>query len=366
MSKKYTAMASRRREVVSPQKSNSTSIIIVVIVIFSVVGFIWLLSRNGEEDEVAVSEQEQEEETGEVEGEEVDSSGEEEEIVVDVTEKESDSDAFDIPESENFSTDAQSIGEEGGDNVNITNLDQTGYEGFYRLVFTIEGSTLPYTTTNIDLSTNSINLVFNSINNDKSNIAPGNGADVSGSVISTVFHEVTSEEYTAKYVIGVKEETGFYLHTTSDPLRIIVDIQEQDVANGDGEEFAFSTDPQTIEGDATGNEIKINGLSHSNQSDVFRIIWRLGTVGTGTVPNAETELVDYEGGKAIELVISSLSNDFPAQNNYDETYTSNAVTGLKGSFLANVSTYYIKLTSQREYQLYYRTAPAQLIVDVKR
>ncbi|MBU0976738.1 hypothetical protein KJ918_08135, partial [Patescibacteria group bacterium] len=187
-----------------------------------------------------------------------------------------------------------------------------------------------------------------------------------GSVVSTIFHEVTSEENTSRYSIGVKQETGFYLHTLSSPTRVVLDIQEQDVENGDSEEFEFSQGAQSFSGNANGNVITISGLSYSNQGSVFRIIFRLGTIGTGSIPAASAEIVDFEGGKAIKLIMSNMSSDWAAQGNYNEDYTDSAVTGMKGSFSSNTSTYYIGINGSRDYKLYYRSAPAQLIVDVKR
>jgi len=244
-------------------------------------------------------------------------------------------------------------------------LSTSGYEGFFRITFEVESEEeFPYTVA--ELSSGSISLKIVGVVEDSSGISPGNDADVTGSVVSRVFHEVTSQEKTSWYLVGIKEETGFYLHTLEDPKRIVLDVKEQEVENGDGQEFSFSTGPQSIDGDASGNVVKIDRLSYSNQGDVFRVIWRLGTIGTGSIPDATAEIVDYEGGKAIKLVLKNIYNDFPAGQGYDQTYTDRAVTGLIGNYSSNISSYHIKLSSQREFKLYFESAPTQLIVDVKR
>lgn len=373
MAEKYTDLARSRMAVSNNSKKSSTSTLIVVVglIIISIVGFIWLVGKNkgtGEE-----SEQEQ---TESVEQADDESSGEDEEDQqveeaeevedVDVSEKALDSSAEEAPSESDFLTNDQNIGDESVDEVKITKFEQLGYEGFLRIIFTINSETdFPLSTASLQAGSNLISLRINGVVEDKSGIAPGNTADVSGSVVSTIFHEVTSEEKLAWYKIGIKAETGFYLHTLESPSRIVLDIQEQDVENGNGQEFEFSKDRQTIEGDASGNVITISGLSHSGQSDVYRIILRLGSIGTGTIPNSIAEIVDYEGGKAVKLEMQGIYNDFPSSIDYDETYANAAVRGVKCTFDSNISTYYIRINGEREYKLYYMSAPAQLIVDVK-
>ncbi|MFC1780117.1 hypothetical protein ACFLY9_00260, partial [Patescibacteria group bacterium] len=289
---------------------------------------------------------------------------------VDVTEKESDSDADDAPTSENFSTNDQNIGGESVSDVVVGEMEQKGYEGFLRIIFNIDSdSEIPYTTATLNASSNLISLKIKGIQDDNSGINPGNGADVTGSVVSTIFHNVTSEENTSYYSIGVKADTGFYLHTLSDPARIVLDIEEQEVEDDNGQEFAYSKDSQSIEGDTTENAITMAGMSHSDQvsEGAFRILFRLGSVGTGIIPSTTAEIVDYDGEKAIKLVISNMHSDFIASDNYDQEFGNYGVSGMKGSYESNTSTYYIVLKGgERDYKLYYRTAPAQLIVDVKR
>ena len=42
------------------------------------------------------------------------------------------------------------------------------------------------------------------------------------------------------------------------------------------------------------------------------------------------------------------------------------VKGIRGSFASNTSTYYILLSKETEFMLYYHEAPAQVILDIKR
>jgi len=353
------------------KSSTSTMIIVIGLIAVSVIGFIWLINTNksSEDNKAEVSEEqssgnETSEKTHESE-EEAEAEPEAEDI--DVSDKSDDTEASEAPLDENYSTDDQTIGDEAITGAKISGFDQEAYEGFLRIIFTIESeSGIPHTTANLVTDANMINMKINGLDSDESGITRGTGFDVTGSVVSTIFHEVTGEEHLGWYKIGIKESTNFYLHTL-DEEKIILDIQEKEIENGNGEEFEFSTESQGIEGDADGNVITVSGLSHSDQPSegVFRVIFRLGSIGTGSIPSASAELVDYEGGKAIKLEISDMYSDFAAEDDYTEDYGNKAVAGMVGSFSENVSTYYIKITSESEYKLYYRSAPAQLIVDVK-
>ncbi|MDD3647981.1 MAG: hypothetical protein PHS44_05805 [Candidatus Dojkabacteria bacterium] len=367
---RFTSYSSRSR--VSPDGTKKTFSPTLIIVIFSLIilslGAFFILTSKGKEDsqgeESATSSTttestKEEDETDQTQEEEANET-------IDTSDKEEDGEAEDGASSEDFSQSDQQVGDKSIKAVTIVSLDHKAYDGFLRIVFELDSDEASLVTSNLNTSSNLISLKFKGISSDNSIVSTGNGLDLKGSVVSTIFHEVTSEENTSRYSIGVKKATGFYLHTLSDPTRVVLDIQEQDVENGDSEEFSFSQESQSFEGNAGGNVITISGLSYSNQGSVFRIIFRLGTVGTGSIPAASAQIVDFEGGKAVKLVMSNMSSDWAAQGNYDEDYTDSAVTGMKGSFASNTSTYYIRINGSRDYQLYYRTAPAQLIVDVKR
>src|SRR5690606_34220810 len=127
---------------------------------------------------------------------------------------------------------------------------------------------------------------------DGSGINPGNGVDLTDSVVSTIYREIITEEKVSKYSIGIKKVTGFFLHTNDDPKQIILDVEEQTVENGDGEEFAFSKEEQSFTGNASGNVITVSGISYSRQGSIFSLVLKLGTIGTGTIPQAEAEIID--------------------------------------------------------------------------
>lgn len=349
--------------------------IFVALVVVIGIGAIILLAKGKKSDSGTSNESQQETPTettadetgGDQDAETTEDTNNETESATDTTTQDNGTSTDGIPVDADFSAQNQQVGDATVIDAEITKLTKTSNTGFYRLEFTIESSTdFPLTTAELKSATNSIKLKVVGITADDSGINPGNASDVTDSVVSTVFHEVTSEANTSIYQIGIKATTDFYLHTLNSPKRIVLDIKEQAVTDGDGQEFAFSTNPQTIIGNASGNIIYMSGVSYSNQGTVFRIIYKLGTIGSGTIPNATAEITDYEGGKAIKVVISNMNSDFAASGNYDVTYSDKAVSGMKGSFSGGTSTYYIKLTSVREYQLYYRTAPAQLLVDVKR
>ena len=369
---RYSQITRSRRPMSTKSNKSSASTMIVVfgLIAVSVVGFFWLINSNKDsktENEASETQDTIEEDQAES-GNDEPSSDEETQEDIDVSDKSSDTDANDAPLDENFSTSDQTIGDESAANAKITGFDHEAYEGFLRIIFTIESDDgLPLTTASLVQDSHLINMKITPINEDKSGITRGTGFDVTGSVVSTVFHEVTSEENLGWYKIGIKETTNFYLHAIEDEKKIVLDIQEKEIENGNGEEFEFSTESQSFTGDAEGNVITVSGLSHSDQPSegVFRIILRLGTIGGGTIPSANGEIVDYEGGKAIKLEVSNMYSDFAAEDNYTEEYGNKAVSGVSGSFSENTSTYYIKITSEREHKLYYREAPAQLIVDVK-
>ncbi len=375
MAQKYSELAKSRKAALKESQDSSSSklIIVVALVILSIGGFIWLIG-NGKSNEEDYQEEEDTQEGAEEEAiledneEEMDVSDVAEEDIeeVDVSDKESDSTAEDAPTDSDFSQEDQTVGEESVSGVKLAEIEQLGYEGFFRIVFVIEdGGSLPYTQATLYTSSNMISVKMRGIDEDTSGIKTGNVSEITGSVVSTIFHEVTGEENLNWYKIGIKAETEFYLHTIEGTSKIVLDIKEQDVENGDGQEFVFSQESQSIEGDASGSVITISGLSHSGQSDVYRIILRLGTIGTGTIPNATSKIVDYEGGKAIKLVVENIYNDFPSSIDYDESYANTAVRGVKCTYASNVSTYYIRIGSVRDYKLYYMNAPTQLIVDVK-
>lgn len=366
MAEKFTNMAKQRASLSGNTQSSSKAplFIVVVLVAISIFGFVFIFGKGSDEELKEADTQQEDQTESESESDSQSEEPSEEIEEVDVTEKESDDNAEGAHDG-SFLTDAQEVGDGDVDGVTVAKIETKGFESFLRVIFTLEDvEDIPQVTA--ELISNSVSLKIHGVEKDNSGISPGNDAEVSGSVVSTIFHEVTSEERTSWYLIGLKESTGFYLHTFDDPIRIVIDIEEQEVENGNVQEFEFSTDPQSVTGDASGNEITISGLSYSNQGDVYRVIYRLGSIGTGTLPDAEAEIVDYDGGKAVKVVIKNIYSDFPAKEGYDVDYNDSAVKGQEGSFSSNFSTYYIKLTSEREYQLYYRSAPAQLIVDVRR
>ncbi|MBN2015568.1 hypothetical protein JW766_01935 [Candidatus Dojkabacteria bacterium] len=371
---RYTAIAQARNERLGTDVSfNKKSLPVVPIVVGGIVviiilGVLWISNMNKGREE---PDKETEEQQEYVEEEEILESEAVEEIEeVDVSEKSIDSSAENAPTDSDFSTDAQSVGDEAVTEAVLGKMEQKGYEGFMRITFNLDSEGgVPLTSATLESGANMIKLKIAGLSDDKSGIGVGSEAKVSGSVVSTIIHNVTSEANTSYYSIGIKEDTSFYLHSVSSPDRIILDIKEQEVTNGDDQEFSFSKDKQNITGDAEGNAIVMDGISHQDLSGegVFRITYRIKSVGTGNIPAVLAELVDYDGGKAVKVVISNMKSDFAASGNYDETYNSvGGVIGMRGSFAANVSTYYIKLTSAKDYKLYYTQAPAQVILDIKR
>jgi len=366
------------RPLISEKQKNSalfkTLAIVVLTMVILVVFFIILRSSRGDEESVPAqdtTEDDQSAETTDTEDEqdeETDTTEEEEEAsdTIDATEKEDSDSAEDAAEDSDFSQEIQTIGDESVDDVTISQIEQKSFTDFYRIIFTVESEDdFPMVTAELKAVSNLVLLQIYGISTDNSGITPGAGNDVTGSVVATVYHEITSVEKLAKYSIGIKETTGFYLHTLENPSRIVLDIEEQEITNGNGEEFSFSTDDQTIEGDVSGNVISMAGISYTNAGSAYRIIFKLGTIDSGTIPSATAEIVNYEGGKAVKLILSNMNSDFAASSNYDQSFSDSRVLGMKGSFENNTSTYYIKTSGEREYQLYYRKAPAQILVDVK-
>jgi hypothetical protein len=368
---RYTSIANARKEKLTGVGKSVTkktppygAIVAVVLVVFVIGSFIWIANKNKSED----TQEETEEETQETTPSEEEKEEAEEIEEVDVSEKSGDSEAEDAPSESDFSTDSQSVGDEEVQDAVLGTMEQQGYEGFLRIIFNInsEGG-IPYTTATLESGSNMIRLKFIGLLDDNSGVSVGSQAAVAGSVVSTILHNVTSEEHVSYYSIGIKEATPFYLHTLSD--QVVLDIKEQAVENGEEVSGEFSKEAQTIEGDAQGNVIIMEGISHQDLSSegVFRITYRIKSIGSGNIPHVEAELTDYEGGKAVKVVISNMSSDFAASGNYDESYNSvGGVIGMKGSFSANVSTYYIKLSISKNYKLYYTQAPAQILVDIKR
>lgn len=341
--------------------SPAATALVVVLILLSLGAFLWFANKGGtQEQQEEVEEHVPEEADQEVLGETEEELEEEPAMI----EEEEEPVSFD---DSDFSQDNQQVGEEGVTDIKISKINKSGNNNYYSLEFVLEGSDkIPYTTASIKANSNLITFKISGVTEDKSGIKPGDGIDIENSVVSKVFHEVSSEGNIAHYSVGIRSLTSFYLHTLSGPTRIVLDVLEQEVEGGDGQEFQFSTGAQNIEGNASGNVILVNGLNYSDQGSAFRIIWKLGTIGTGTIPNVTGEIVDFEGGKAIRLVVNNVYSDFPAENNYDQNYTHSIVKGVKGSFASHTSTYYIRLASVREYKLYFMSAPAQLIVDVKR
>ncbi len=270
-------------------------------------------------------------------------------------------------ELDNFSTENQEIGSKSVKNVSISNFEGTSEEGSYSISFILDSDKIPQTTAVLQESTNVIDLTFSGVSSDNSGIAAGGAYDISDSIVSSIYHHVKSGKNTSKYSIGIKEETSFRLYSESDPTRVVLEIKEKDVKDKNGKDFEFSTKKQTVKGTASGNVVTLENLAHVGVSGegVFRFIWSVDTIGDGKIPNASAQIVDYKNGKAIKLVMNNMASDFAASDDYNVKYDDNAVKHLKGSYSSGVSTYYILLTSKRDFKLYYRKAPAQVIVDVK-
>jgi hypothetical protein len=360
MQERFTSIAQERNFRSSPkQTSKVPAIVIGSLILLSLGAFVVLATKNNKKQSENTNNGEENQDT-------VATSSVEATVTTTTKSEENTPSETGKVDHTLFTQNDQNVGDETVTGAKIQKVETSKEDGFYRITFPIDGSTsFPYATASIKTSSKLIQFTIKGIDSDNSGISVGNGQDITNSVVSTIFHEVTGEANTSKYSIGIKKTTNFYLHTLDNPQKIVLDIEEQTIDDGTTQTFSFSQDPQSIVGDASGDVITVSGLSYSNQGDVFRILFRLGTTGTGTLPNVGASIVDYEGGKAIKVEISNLSSDFAAQNNYNQAMNDKSVSGMVGSFSSHVSTYYIKLKALHDYQLYYRTAPTQLIIDVK-
>ena len=360
MQERFTSIAQRNEFTSSPKQSSKLpAIIIGVLIVLSLGAFVILATKNNKK-------QQSEDINNSGESQNTASTSLSETTIKTTTSDENTSSETGKVDHTLFTQSDQNVGDETVTGSKIQKVETSQEDGFYRITFPIdEGTSFPYATASIKTSSKLIQFTVKGIDADNSGISVGNGKDVTNSVVSTIFHEVTGEANTSKYSIGIKKTTNFYLHTLDNPQKIVLDIEEQTIDDGTPQTFSFSQDPQSITGDASGNVITVSGLSYSDQGDVFRILLRLGSTGTGTLPNASASIVDYEGGKAIKVEISNLSSDFAAQNNYNQAMNDKSVSGMVATYTSHVSTYYIKLKALHDYQLYYRTAPTQLIIDIK-
>lgn len=381
MNEKFTSINNKKKERIERISTNrkkdgngqskAAIWIIVVLILFSI-GAFFLLTRSNESSEdlteeenetvqdQTVEEDEQQEESSETNEDDITIEDE-----VDVTDKEDDTDAKSSPLEGDYSKQDQQVGSQSVEEATLIGIQTEGYESFFRVEMDFENG-VPLTQAKLSSESNTIQITISGLAEDSSGIAAGTGTEVTGSIVSTVFRNVKGEVGVSYYSIGIKEETSFYLHEVEGENKVVVDIEEKgsEYTSATTEEFTFSQDTQTIEGNASGNVIKIESISYSSQGSSFRIIFRLLSTGEGTIPASTASIVDYEGGKAVKVEISDLYSDFLAP--YEAEYGNSAVSGMVGDFANNKSTYYIKLNGGvRDYKLHYLTAPAQLMVDVK-
>lgn len=370
MAEKFSKMADKKPSFQDNKSQIAWDKVVVVIIVvaFSLLAFYFIVLRDTDNTEPEdTSDQVQQEEIQEEEEEPiVEDETDEEEIIEEDEEDDTEEEVVEEIDMEGFSTGDQELGEESAGEIRLSSFSSSSQDEYLRLEFALEEASDVYVTASLNNARNGITLKFFNVEEDNTSINVGNSLDIEDSIVSNVFHQITSEENVSIYVVGIYEETPFKLHMLEDSSMLYLDVAERDYENGNGDEFAFSTDAQSFEGNAEGSPIVLSGLSHSNQGGVYRHIFRLGSVGEGTVPAVSAQIVDYEGGKAVKMVMSNMNSDFAAQDNISQDYNDTAVTGLRGSFASSTSTYYIKLTSVREYKLYYRTAPAQVILDVMR
>ena len=141
--RKYTD--STKRSYRNSNKASSSSILVVVfLILISIGGFYFLTKKNSdnEDQQEVLSETEESSET-EVLGDSDQDTGD---VEVEITEKKEDEEAEGETSGKGFSLDEQSIGGEKVKDVSITDLANESFEGFFRVIFTLDSSDIPYST----------------------------------------------------------------------------------------------------------------------------------------------------------------------------------------------------------------------------
>jgi len=378
----------RMENINKPQSSSKFKILLILGIVFIFIGgTIILLTRNTSKDDnneinnndtnnevEENNEINNEEENNDIENNEIDNNEIENNDIEnnDIEEEEEepvdDSEAVDPPTEANFSQSDQQTGTDGVSGVTINAIEINSYSNFYRITIPVSGTSAPKATVRLSKPTNAIQLKIYGVSSDKSGINTVGFKMDEDSIVNSVYHDTISETGVESYYVGLRADTSFYIHTIEDPLSIVLDVKEIDFTLKEMPEFAMSQSAQTITGNVSSNVISMSKISRSSQPSegVFRIAFLLASATDSNVPNASASIVDFEGGKAVKLEISNMASDFAGSGNLDQTYGDSAVIGMKGSFSGGKSTYYIKLTSLRDYKLYYLDGPSILLVDVKR
>ncbi|KXK09508.1 MAG: hypothetical protein UZ20_WS6002000558 [candidate division WS6 bacterium OLB21] len=315
-----------------------------------------------------------------------------------------DTDAVGLQGDSKFIVADQAIGEASEDAFTIESLALQPYETFMRVewLLTSDGDNkIPETVAVYDKETTTITVTFNNVLEDKSDLGYNETAVIPASIVDSIRHDAqTGTDET--YVVTLKDESGFVLHSVTEGLdnKVVLDIKEK-VEEEDDEDVdptptgsvtptpstaatstpaptqaakptgvnlsnEFSKNIQYITTNTVGNSVGIAGYLFKDEPAVFKYYLRLAGSGD-PYPNT---VASYNGNK-LTLEISNLAYDaLPDGSGKGMTdFASKGVrdiTKVDITFAANKSTYVFDLTRQLDYRIYIDEANNRLNLEIKR
>jgi hypothetical protein len=282
------------------------------------------------------------------------------------------------PSDSDFKKSDQTVGAESEDQFSIQSFKTESYDKFFRLLFEVSSSgtnSYPLVTATYNEDSNSIDLAFKGIVNDNSGLEFEVPQKVEGSVVTSITRRATSEEDVAKYTIGISESTGFYLHTLSDPNRIVVDIKETVPTPTPSVTTTVTPTPDTDSGEKPAAPHLTNEFSQNKQYIVTTLT--ANTVSTpkyafrdfgtylkitydlsGGIPNVSAEL------DGTDLIVV-MSNRISSNKSTSVDINNGNVKTMDVVSSGNTTTYTLHLIKAADYRIYATESPAQFMIEVK-
>ncbi len=281
------------------------------------------------------------------------------------------------PKDSDFKKADQTLGEASEDQFTIQSFKTESYDKFFRLVYEVSSSgdtAFPLVSATYNTGSNSIDLAFKGVINDNSGLEFEVPQKVEGSIVTSITRRATSEENVAKYTIGISEEAGFFLHSLTDPNRVVVDIQEPAVTptpsvtttvtptpSTSGEKPAaphltneFSKDKQYIVTTLTTNTVSTPKYAFRDFGTYLKITYDL----SGGIPNVVGEI------NGNDLIIT-MSNRITNNKTSTVEINNGNVTTMDVVSSGNTTTYTIHLVKASDYRIYATESPAQFMIEIK-
>lgn len=288
--------------------------------------------------------------------------------------------AEDAPEDSDFEMVDQTVGAESEDEFTIESYTPRSYDRFFRFEFEVSSSgeeAYPLVEATYNADGNSIDLEFNGIVEDNTELDFEVAQEIDGSVVSSITKRATSEENVAKYTIGITEDVGYYLHLLDEPNRVVIDVQETEDADitptptevpddidddtDSGEKPTettltneFSKNDQWIVTSLTGNTVTTPKYAFGDLGTFVKITYDL----SGGLPNVEAKL----DGTTLTIV---MSNRITSNKTATIEINNGNVTTVDVVSSGNTTTYTVHLVKEADYRIYVNEAPAQFIIEVK-